>query len=68
MVVCAAVEVTVMMAFTVVFGPLPLTGDELQLASEGKPLQVKLTAVGEFNGSADSAGPDASGSGSSEAA
>ena len=34
--------VTVMVAFTIVFGPLPVTGVEVQAASAGKPLQEKL--------------------------
>ena len=42
---CGAVVGTVMLTFTGVFGPLPAIGVELQVASAGKPLQVKPTAV-----------------------
>ena len=45
MVRCAAVVVRVILAFTTVFGPLPGTAVELQLASAGNPEQVKLSAV-----------------------
>jgi len=43
MVVCAAVVVTVIVPFTTVLGPLPVTGDEVQVASAGSPAQLKLT-------------------------
>ena len=37
--------VTVMVSFTIVFGPVPVTGVEMHVASAGKPVQVKLIAV-----------------------
>ena len=45
MVVCGAVVVTVMVVVTVVFGPFPVADGVPQLASVGRPVQVKLTAV-----------------------
>lgn len=42
---CGALVVIVMLTFTGVFGPLPATGAELQAASAGRPVQVKLTVV-----------------------
>ena len=45
MVRCAAVVVRVMLAFTIVFGPLPGAAVALQAASAGNPEQVKLTDV-----------------------
>src|SRR5580658_1991494 len=47
MVVWGAVVVTVMVVFTIVFGPVPLAGLEVQVVSAGKVLllQAKVTAV-----------------------
>ena len=45
MVVCGAVVVTVMVVVTIVLAPFPVADGVPQLASEGKPVQVKLTAV-----------------------
>lgn len=44
-VVCAAVVVTVIVVFTILFGPVPVADAVPQLASAGKPLHVKLMAV-----------------------
>ena len=42
---CGAVVIIEMFVFTIVFGPLPVAGEEVQVDSAGNPAQVKLTAV-----------------------
>jgi hypothetical protein len=44
-VIVGAVVFTVIVVVTTVFGPCPVADEELQVASEGKPVQVKLIAV-----------------------
>ena len=36
---------TEMVAFTTVFGPMPVTGVEVQVASAGRPVQANVIAV-----------------------
>src|ERR1700757_2557092 len=45
MTVCGPIVVTVMFVDTTVVGPCPLADAGEQVASAGKPLQVKLSAV-----------------------
>ena len=45
MTVCGPVVLTTILASTTVVGPCPDTGVEVQVASAGKPVQVKLIAL-----------------------
>lgn len=42
---CGAVVVTVIVVVTTVVGPCPVAGEEEQVVSAGRPLQVKVIAV-----------------------
>ncbi len=45
MTVCGATVATVITVFTTLFGPVPGVAAEVHVASDGRPVQAKLTGV-----------------------